>query len=215
VPREYPRYIDLTHELLRTKKISHAHERSLLEAKTKLISDLDGVRKQLFDEQHRNELVEKVIETRVNKSQEKVLSDIRRHCNKLEEDLKTCKVVSFDFSRQWMKWNWFIAVKPTISRAVLKLFKPSTSLVNNSYTSIKRRRDYEIEGFTNDILQLRKQLRTLEKSILKYGCLEDKELVLLNLARQTGERAGKISSDLQVLKAKVYSTEKEVQSLPF
>lgn len=78
---------------------------------------------------------------------------------------------------------------------------------------MKRRRDYEIEGFTNDILALRKQLRTLEKSILKYGCLEDKELILLNLARETGERAGKISSDLQHLKAKVYSTEKQVQSL--
>lgn len=54
---------------------------------------------------------------------------------------------------------------------------------NPSYMALKRRRDYEIEGFTSDIISLRKQLRVLEKSILKYGALEDKELVLLNLGR--------------------------------
>ena len=38
-----------------------------------------------------------------------------------------------------------------------------------------------MEGFTSDILSLRQQLRNLEKSILKYGALEDKELILLNI----------------------------------
>ena len=50
-----------------------------------------------------------------------------------------------------------------------------------SYNALKKRRDYEIEGFTNDIMMLRKQLKVLEKNILKYGPLEDKELVLLTL----------------------------------
>jgi hypothetical protein len=50
-----------------------------------------------------------------------------------------------------------------------------------SFTALKKRRDYEIEGFTNDILMLRKQLKVLEKNILKYGPLEDKELILLSL----------------------------------
>jgi hypothetical protein len=53
--------------------------------------------------------------------------------------------------------------------------------IKHSYSSLKKRRDYEIEGFTNDILMLRKQLKMLEKNILKYGPLEDKELVLLTL----------------------------------
>ncbi|KAJ3276478.1 Coiled-coil domain-containing protein 77 [Terramyces sp. JEL0728] len=65
---------------------------------------------------------------------------------------------------------------------------------------VNRRRDYEIEGFTSDIVNLRQQLRTLEKSILKYGALEDKELILLNIARLTGEKAGKISQHLQDIK---------------
>jgi hypothetical protein len=86
-------------------------------------------------------------------------------------------------------------------------------LINYSYAALQRRRDYEIEGFTNDIISLRQQLRVLEKSILKYGALEDKELVLLNLARVTGERAGKISNQLQSLKGKIYDAEETIQSL--
>jgi hypothetical protein len=78
--------------------------------------------------------------------------------------------------------------------------KLTNLVLKHSYNSLKRRRDYEIEGFTNDILILRKQLRVLEKSILKYGPLEDRELVLLSIARETGEKAARISSDLQGLK---------------
>ncbi len=88
--------------------------------------------------------------------------------------------------------------------------------ITSSYNSLKKRRDYEIEGFTNDILMLRKQLKLLEKNILKYGPLEDKELVLLTIgkslhrastlshvyciAKNTGEKAEKISTELQGLK---------------
>ncbi|KAH9249998.1 hypothetical protein BASA81_012246, partial [Batrachochytrium salamandrivorans] len=101
-----------TRELLRTKKVSHAHERNLIEEKAAML---------LHDQ---------------------------------TEAANTRKI---------------------------NYFKSRLETVNASYTSLKRRRDYEIEGFTNDILSLRKQLRTLEKNILKFSPLEDKELVLLNL----------------------------------
>ena len=75
----------------------------------------------------------------------------------------------------------------------------------------------------------------LEKNILKYSPLEDKELVLLNLgmlpsltisrvwiwkshipaARETGERVAKISSGLHGLKAKVHATEQDIRSIAF
>jgi C-terminal processing protease CtpA/Prc len=45
----------------------------LLEEKTALLHELDGIRKQLYEEQHRNELVENVIEARLSKTQDKVL----------------------------------------------------------------------------------------------------------------------------------------------
>jgi hypothetical protein len=82
----------------------------------------------------------------------------------------------------------------------INYYKSRYDMVNRNYVALQRRRDYEIEGFTNDILSLRTQLRNLERSIVKYDSLEDKELVLLNLARATGERANQISNHLQDLK---------------
>ncbi|OAJ38725.1 hypothetical protein BDEG_22631 [Batrachochytrium dendrobatidis JEL423] len=178
-----------TRELLRTKKVSHAHERSLIEEKAAMVKELGELKSQISLEQDRNENAEKVIESRVSRKQEGIVADLRHHLGKLEAELLATKA-----QRDKMEASH--------TRQV-------------GYTSLKRRRDYEIEGFTNDILSLRKQLRTLEKNILKYGPLEDKELVLLNLARLTGERANKISTQLQSLKAKVYATEKEVQDLDF
>ncbi|KAH6591237.1 hypothetical protein BASA50_008815 [Batrachochytrium salamandrivorans] len=168
-----------TRELLRTKKVSHAHERNLIEEKAAMVKELNSLQARLSHEHDRNEMLK----------------------SKLEADVRAAKLLHDQTE--------------AANTRKINYFKSRLETVNASYTSLKRRRDYEIEGFTNDILSLRKQLRTLEKNILKFSPLEDKELVLLNLARLTGERASKISTQLQSLKTKVYATEKEVQELKF
>nr|KAJ3421820.1 Coiled-coil domain-containing protein 77 [Polyrhizophydium stewartii] len=183
-----------TRELLRTKKVSMAHERTLIEEKASMIKELGALRAQLSREQDRNESVEKIVEVRVNRKQESVVSDLRQQVSKLEADLRASQIEAASNRR-------------------IEYLKSRLESVNASYASLKRRRDYEIEGFTTDIMSLRKQLRTLEKNILKFGPLEDKELVLLNMARLTGERANRISTQLQTLKSKIYATEKQVQEL--
>ncbi|KAH6570926.1 hypothetical protein BASA62_004092 [Batrachochytrium salamandrivorans] len=190
-----------TRELLRTKKVSHAHERNLIEEKAAMVKELNSLQARLSHEHDRNENAEKVIEFRVNRKQESIVADLRHHISKLEADVRAAKLLHDQTE--------------AANTRKINYFKSRLETVNASYTSLKRRRDYEIEGFTNDILSLRKQLRTLEKNILKFSPLEDKELVLLNLARLTGERASKISTQLQSLKTKVYATEKEVQELKF
>ena len=49
-------------ELLRTKKITHAHEKTLLEEKSLLVKDMQGLRSQLTVQQDRTETVEQVLE---------------------------------------------------------------------------------------------------------------------------------------------------------
>ncbi|KAJ3281843.1 Coiled-coil domain-containing protein 77 [Borealophlyctis nickersoniae] len=188
-------------ELLHTKKTSLAHERRLIEEKTAMTDELNSLKNQLLDEKDRQENAERNIESRVTKKQESLVSELRGLLGKYEEEIR---VVTANAA------NAEAACKRKIEHLQNRL-----SAINSSYASLKRRRDYEIEGFTNDILMLRKQLKSLEKSILRYAPLEDKELVLLNLARETGERVSKISSDLHGLKAKLYSTEEEVRSLAF
>lgn len=151
--------------------MTRAHEKILLEEKSSLLHNLSSLKKQLSTEQVRNEVVEKVVEFRVNKTQEKMVLELRNRTVKLEEELKNAKSSMDD-------------MEVSHNRKTDHL-KNRLEAVQTSYNSIKRRRDYEIEGFTNDILILRKQLRNLEKSILKYGSLEDKELVLLNMGTVT------------------------------
>ncbi|KAJ1342159.1 hypothetical protein BSLG_003286 [Batrachochytrium salamandrivorans] len=207
-------------QLLRTKKVSHAHERNLIEEKAAMVKELNSLQARLSHEHDRNENAEKVIESRVNRKQESIVADLRHHISKLEADVRAAKLLHDQTeAANTRKINYFKSRLETVNASEkMKLTLPMVIwglYIEDSYTSLKRRRDYEIEGFTNDILSLRKQLRTLEKNILKFSPLEDKELVLLNLARLTGERASKISTQLQSLKTKVYATEKEVQELKF
>lgn len=81
-----------TRELLRTKKLSHAHCKNLVEEKSQMVENMNGMRQQLYNEQHRNEVVEKVVETRISKSQEKIVYALRSQCHKLEEEVQTLKV---------------------------------------------------------------------------------------------------------------------------
>jgi hypothetical protein len=120
-------------------------------------------------------LILKTIETRVVKKQDTVVLDLKNSVKKLESELKQTKE--------------HLAKRETTLNQKIEYLKSKFDSVNskyygeltNSYTALKKRRDYEIEGFTSDIINLRNQLRLLEKSLLKYGSLEDKELVLLNL----------------------------------
>lgn len=77
-----------------------------------------------------------------------------------------------------------------------------SSLLGVSYKTLQTRRDYEIEGFTTDIQMLRKQIGILEKQILQGKPLQDQELQLLSMAKETGEKAEKIASHLHTLKVR-------------
>ncbi|KAI9204825.1 uncharacterized protein BJ171DRAFT_503751 [Polychytrium aggregatum] len=186
-------------ELLHTKKVSHVHERQLIEDKAVLVKKLQEVDQQLTVEKERVDSVEKKIEEKLTRRQESLVAELQTHIAKQEENLRIYKTRA-EQAEQTM-------------RKKTEALKNRLEAITADYSSLKRRRNHEIEGFTNDILALRKQLKTLEKHILKYGPLEDKELLLLNIARETGSRAAKMSTDLSNLKAKVYATEKQVQSL--
>ncbi|KAJ3201562.1 Coiled-coil domain-containing protein 77 [Entophlyctis luteolus] len=186
-------------ELLLLKKSLHQNERRLVEEKTRLTNEILQLKSQYAQEKERVEQVEKVVEAKLTQKHADVAADLRIKLQKSEEDLRIHKKK--------------LEAAEKGSKKKAQALDSRIQLLTKNYNSLKRRRDYEIEGFTNDILMLRKQLKMLEKSILKYGPLEDRELVLLNLARETGHRAAQISSDLQNLKNKVLSTEQDLRSL--
>lgn len=190
-----------TRELLFTKKRAHTTEQKLVEEKTRLMDDVRALQNQVAEENRRNETAERVIEAKISRKHEGLVSELRSQLGKYEEDMRHIKTKS--------------EAADLSNKKRLSYLQQRLESISSSHKSLQKRRHYEIEGFTNDILMLRKQLKTLEKTILKFGPLEDRECVLLNMAKETGDRAAKISTELQKLKHKVYEAENEMRSLAF
>ncbi|TPX62336.1 hypothetical protein PhCBS80983_g00448 [Powellomyces hirtus] len=188
-------------ELLHTKKSAHTHERRLIEEKSALLQTLSTTTQQLETEKTRAESAEKAIEARVVKKHDALASELRTQVGRYEKEVHVYKTK-------------YETVEKT-HRKKVSVLENRLAAVSASYATLKRRRDFEIEGFTNDILALRRQLRTLERAILKYAPLEDRELVLLRIAKETGDRVARISSDLHGLKAKVYGVERDLHAEAF
>ncbi|KAJ3124676.1 Coiled-coil domain-containing protein 77 [Physocladia obscura] len=186
-------------ELLHLKKSQHQNERRLVEEKMKLTNEILELKAKYAEEKDRVDRVERVVEAKLLQKHDDVATDLRIQLQRSEDELRVHKKKIETLEKGTQKRT--------------QVMDNRIEILTKNYNSLRRRRDYEIEGFTNDILLLRKQLKVLEKSILKYGPLEDRELVLLNLARETSNRAAQISSDLHGLKSKMMNAENDLRTL--
>ncbi|EDO34896.1 predicted protein [Nematostella vectensis] len=89
------------------------------------------------------------------------------------------------------------------------------TLLNQRYEALEKRRALEVEGFKNDIKQLRNKLKDVEKQLFKVtvniGDNYDEE-VLRNVRRTAG-RSKHLVGELHNLKAKIYSIENDIRHM--
>ncbi|XP_048790003.1 coiled-coil domain-containing protein 77 [Lagopus muta] len=86
-------------------------------------------------------------------------------------------------------------------------------LVTQRYEALERRRNMEVEGFKNDIKQLRQKLKDVEKQLFKVtlNIGPDQDLAILHEVRQGNRLTRKIQEELKYLKAKIYGLENELR----
>lgn len=135
----------------------------------------------------------------MSKAQENLVSDLRTQLAAYEHEIK-----GIQESMSRMEEVHKKRCDGLVSRA-----QQATS----AYISLRKRRDYEIEGFTNEIIALRRDIKRMEKTLLKFGPLEDRELVLLGIVQETGRKADGIGRELRGVKNKVYGIENQIQGL--
>ncbi|NXV83612.1 CCD77 protein, partial [Atlantisia rogersi] len=86
-------------------------------------------------------------------------------------------------------------------------------LVTQRYEALEKRHHMEVEGFKNDIKQLRQKLKDVEKQLfmvtLNIG--PDQDLAILHEVRQGNRLTRKIQGELKNLKAKIYCLENELR----
>ncbi|NXP44141.1 CCD77 protein, partial [Heliornis fulica] len=86
-------------------------------------------------------------------------------------------------------------------------------LVTQRYEALEKRRNMEVEGFKNDVKQLRQRLKDVEKQLfmvtLNIG--PDQDLAFLHEVCQGNKLTRKIQEELKNLKAKIYCLENELR----
>ncbi|CAG8458615.1 118_t:CDS:10 [Ambispora gerdemannii] len=185
-----------TKELLQIKKDQRTEEQKMHEEHANLLQKLLNLKAQLNEEKERNDTMERTVENRIAKKNETIMAELRRQIGNYEDELRILKTEQKNSETGFR-------------RKIANLLKKIDTL------TAKKRRNFDLEGFTNDISTLRKELKGLEKQILKYAPIDDRELHLLTLAQETGEHVEKVSKQLRDLKAQVYTTEKELHELVF
>ncbi|NXS58385.1 CCD77 protein, partial [Brachypteracias leptosomus] len=86
-------------------------------------------------------------------------------------------------------------------------------LMTQRYEALEKRRNMEVEGFKNDIKQLRQKLKDVEKQLFKVTLSigPDQDLAVLHEIRQGNRLTRKIQGELKNLKAKIYGLENELR----
>uniref|UniRef100_A0A8C8BEB6 Coiled-coil domain containing 77 n=1 Tax=Otus sunia TaxID=257818 RepID=A0A8C8BEB6_9STRI len=86
-------------------------------------------------------------------------------------------------------------------------------LLTQRYEALEKRRNMEVEGFKNDIKQLRQKLKDVEKQLFKVtlNIGPDQDLAILHEIRQGNRLTSKIQGELKNLKAKIYGLENELR----
>ncbi|NXL94021.1 CCD77 protein, partial [Alectura lathami] len=86
-------------------------------------------------------------------------------------------------------------------------------LVTQRYEALEKRRNMEVEGFKNDMKQLRQKLKDVEKQLFKVtlNIGPDQDLAILHEIRHGNRLTRKIQGELKHLKAKIYGLENKLR----
>jgi len=106
---------------------------------------------------------------KISKKNDDIINNLRKQLGKYEEELKIEKSKKKNNNEKYKK--------------KIEILNNKIKKINSNYKSLEKRRDCEIEGFTNDILRLRKQLKALENHLVNTESPLDKEMELLNLGK--------------------------------
>ncbi|KAL6617321.1 hypothetical protein U3516DRAFT_812058 [Neocallimastix sp. 'constans'] len=188
-----------TRELIQTKSNAKMMDRKSKSKLAKYAEDMRVLKNNFTEQKDICDDLKKNMEIKMTKKNDDMINNLKKQIGKYEEELKIEKSKNQTIDEKYKKQ--------------IEALNDKIKKINFSYKSLKNRRDCEIEGFTNDILRLRKQLKTLENHLVNNESPLDKEMELLNIARNTGKRAEKMSAEINRYKKKIINIENQIHTL--
>jgi coiled-coil domain-containing protein 77 len=211
---------DSTKDYLQVKYEMRAKEREWIAEKDKLLQELDIMREQLSAATGQDSLLDfscfeegeggsshskgpDVAQLQLQLQQTQQLSDwYREQCIKNEEELNKVKEESE-------------ASKELFRQRTAKLNK-RLELMNSRYEALEKRRSLEVEGYKSDIKLLRQKMKDLEKKLYKVtSCISgaSNDLDIMAYVKKTAATSNKIMGNLQNMKGKLYTIEKDFRNV--
>lgn len=149
----------------------------------------------------------------------------------LRDELKQAHQLSEMYREQVLKLEDQVSKQVEQGDVTRELFKTREDklshrlrLSNERYKELEKRRKMEVEGFKNELAQMREKLRGVEKRLLKAtleksdfdfngSSLKVDEEKLLRSIHDSTTRSRDMQGELHHLKAKIYSIENEIRRL--
>ncbi|XP_019345103.1 coiled-coil domain-containing protein 77 isoform X5 [Alligator mississippiensis] len=209
-----------TRDFLQLKSDSRANEKAWMAEKDSLLRKLDEGRDVVFitrePERERKERDIKLIRHADREIQKVKSGEIKS----LQEQLIQEQRLASMYREQCVTLEGELARIREEGDVGRELFKERSEkmgkrlqLMTQRYEALEKRRSMEVEGFKNDIKQLRQRLKDVEKQLFKVtmNIGPDQDLAILHEVRQGNRRTRKIQGELRNLKAKIYGLENELR----
>ncbi|XP_041348679.1 coiled-coil domain-containing protein 77-like [Gigantopelta aegis] len=211
---------DSTKDFLELRYQGRASERQWMAEKDKLLQKLDSCKTQLNvskdsiftgqDNLEKGQLSEEVKSLEYQLEQSQKLSEMyREQVIQLEDELSRIREQG-DVTREIFKDR---------SGKMTKRLQ----LMNARYQDLEKRRNLEVEGFKNDIKNLRTRLKDVERQLYKVTLgfaadmdverPDDLDMQILRNVRRTAGRSKQMMGELKNLKVKVYGLENDLRHL--
>uniref|UniRef100_A0A663N689 Coiled-coil domain containing 77 n=1 Tax=Athene cunicularia TaxID=194338 RepID=A0A663N689_ATHCN len=195
-----------TRDFLQLKFDARANEKAWMAEKDSLMRKLDKDMDQLIISRE--------------PGREKKQRDTKKMLQSLQEQLQQEQRLSSMYREQCVTLEGELARICEERDVGRELFKARSEkmgkrlkLMTQRYEALEKRRNMEVEGFKNDIKQLRQKLKDVEKQLFKVtlNIGPDQDLAILHEIRQGNKLTRRIQGELKNLKAKIYGLENELR----
>ncbi|XP_021245182.1 coiled-coil domain-containing protein 77 [Numida meleagris] len=207
-----------TRDFLQLKFDVRASEKAWMVEKDSLLRKIDKDSDQLIGREPERE--KKQRDTKMLQADHEAGKPHSRGVKSLQEELMQEQQLSNMYREQCIALESELARICEERDAGRELFKKRSEkmgkrlkLVTQRYEALEKRRTMEVEGFKNDIKQLRQKLRDVEKQLFKVtlNIGPDQDLAILHEVRQGNRLTRKLQEELKYLKAKIYGLENELR----
>ncbi|KFW01606.1 Coiled-coil domain-containing protein 77, partial [Eurypyga helias] len=209
-----------TRDFLQLKLDSRANEKAWMAEKDSLLRRLDRDLDQLIPSREPGREKQQRDAKKALRADDGARKRHSREVKSLQEQLLEEQRLSNMYREQCLTLEGELARIREEGDAGRELFKERSEkmgkrlkLMTQRYESLEKRRNMEVEGFKNDIKQLRQKLKEVEKQLFKVTLSigPDQDLEILREVRQGNRLTRRIQGELKNLKAKIYGLENELR----